>query len=282
MYATIMVPALGDGSDDAALGTGFAVGRLFGAHLDCVHVHPAPGSGIETMAAALPYGNIGDAYVRMVEDTDKQLSTRARAAFDAACAAQKPAEETDPENRGAFSVAWREFRGRTDLITQARYYDLTVTAGGPSDITGNLVLGCGRPVLLASTKAPANLAGTVAIAWKETPEAARAVTAAMPLLKKAERVVVIAANEGQGSEPTARTAARLASQLAWHGIDAQTRCVLTPVELAAEAVLGSTREAGADCLVMGAYGHSRTSEFVFGGFTRYVLHNDTLPLLLFH
>jgi nucleotide-binding universal stress UspA family protein len=33
---------------------------------------------------------------------------------------------------------------------------------------------------------------------------------------------------------------------------------------------------------MGAYGHSRVREFVFGGFTRRVLQGAELPVLLFH
>jgi len=56
---------------------------------------------------------------------------------------------------------------------------------------------------------------TVMVAWKDAREAARALTAAMPLLSDAKRVVVAAVVEGQ---PCANTAAIVASQLAWHGI----------------------------------------------------------------
>ena len=53
------------------------------------------------------------------------------------------------------------------------------------------------------------------------------------------------------------------------------------------AVVASPEELGrqivdADILVMGAYGHSRLQEFVFGGFTRHVLNNNTMPVLMFH
>lgn len=35
-------------------------------------------------------------------------------------------------------------------------------------------------------------------------------------------------------------------------------------------------------MVMGCYGHSRLSEFVFGGATRYILRHMTIPVLMSH
>ncbi|HTT84203.1 MAG TPA: universal stress protein [Rhizomicrobium sp.] len=42
------------------------------------------------------------------------------------------------------------------------------------------------------------------------------------------------------------------------------------------------RDVSSDLLVMGGYGHSRTRELIFGGFTRAVLHEAKLPVLLTH
>jgi nucleotide-binding universal stress UspA family protein len=144
-------------------------------------------------------------------------------------------------------------------------------------------MGSGRPVVVAPAKRSLSVTRTVAIAWKETAEAARAVSAAMPLLLKAERVVVIAANESEGGgTATVRSAHRLVEQLAWHGIKAEPFTVLSRSPSPVEAVLNMADEVRADILIMGAYGRSRTSEFVFGGFTRHVLNNETLPVFLFH
>jgi nucleotide-binding universal stress UspA family protein len=49
-----------------------------------------------------------------------------------------------------------------------------------------------------------------------------------------------------------------------------------------DAIIETARERQADLLVMGAYGHSRLREFIFGGFTRRILDGVDLPVLLFH
>jgi nucleotide-binding universal stress UspA family protein len=283
MYATIMVPAAGDGTDEAALNMALVLGRTFGAHIDFVRARHAAGAGMHSVAGALPAGNLGDAYVRMVNETDERLGEAAHKAFDAVCARHALNITSDPEARGALTIASRECGGTADLISQARYSDLVVTAGGPPGIAGDLLIGCGRPVVLAPAKAPEGVTRAVAVAWKETAEAARAVTAAIPLLKTAERVVVIVANETEGGAArTAQSATRLTQHLAWHGIRAETLTILSQARSAPEAVLNMAGEAGADILVMGGYGHSRTREFVFGGFTRHVLNNETLPVFLVH
>ena len=231
-------------------------------------------------AALLPEGNLGDAYVKMVEDADVQLSADAKAAFERVCGAHAFRRSTDPESRGEPSIACRDCTSG-NMVAEARYFDLIVTAGGASH-TSDLVMGCGRPVVLAPARARDAINRTVAIAWKETAEAARAVTSAMPLLLKSERVVVIAANEGDGPSRIADSAARLVTQLGWHGTRAEARPILSEVRDVPEAILGEANDVGADLLVMGAYGHSRLTEFVFGGVTRHVLNNDTLPVLMFH
>jgi nucleotide-binding universal stress UspA family protein len=283
MFATIMVPALGDGTDETALNMAVVFGKAFGAHVDFVRNHPPISAPVEAVAAALPAGNLGHAYVEMVRDTDEQLTASARKALDAICKSHDIPLCIDPEARGELSFAYREAGAESDAVSEARFYDLVVTAGGPPGIASDIVIGSGRPVVLSPAKTPSCVTRTVAIAWKETAEAARAVTAAMPLLRKAERVVVISANEREGSgTATAKSAHRLVEQLAWHGIKAEPYTVLSRVHSAANSVLNMADEAGADILVMGAYGHSRTREFVFGGFTRHVLNHETLPVFLFH
>jgi nucleotide-binding universal stress UspA family protein len=49
-----------------------------------------------------------------------------------------------------------------------------------------------------------------------------------------------------------------------------------------DALLNRIADLGADMLVMGAYGHSRAREAVFGGATRDVLDRMTVPVLMSH
>jgi nucleotide-binding universal stress UspA family protein len=137
----------------------------------------------------------------------------------------------------------------------------------------------GRPVLLVPDAAPPGQLRIAAIAWKDVPEAARAVTAAMPLLEKLERVFVF--NAGEDDQPGA-DCTPVVRQLEWHGITAEARHVDPKGRDAAEAVLDSATAVGCQLLVMGAYGRNRMTEFLFGSFTTHALANPSLPILLFH
>jgi hypothetical protein len=76
---------------------------------------------------------------------------------------------------------------------------------------------CGRPLLLAPRKAPTSLTAKVAIAWKDTQEAARAVSAAMPFLRKAKSVIILCVPEDKGGGGAGPSTAELVENLVWHG-----------------------------------------------------------------
>ena len=129
--------------------------------------------------------------------------------------------------------------------------------------------------------APASaLPDTVVIAWKPTPEAARAVTAAMPFLSMAREIVImtVAENETTIQEEGAD---RLMANLRWDGFAASVRRLKPGPPGAAETSLAAAREQAA-LLVMGGYGHSRLREWIFGGFTQRVLRSAEVPVLIAH
>jgi nucleotide-binding universal stress UspA family protein len=141
----------------------------------------------------------------------------------------------------------------------------------------------GRPVLFVPDHPLTTIGSAVAIAWKETTEAAHAVTASMPLLAHAQRVIALTVVEPDaGSSRDVEPPEKLASKLRSHGIQAEGRSVLPAGHDAWRALVQNAREMGADLIVMGAYGHSRVRELVFGGFTRGVLEDCDLPVLLQH
>jgi nucleotide-binding universal stress UspA family protein len=118
------------------------------------------------------------------------------------------------------------------------------------------------------------------VSWKATAEAARAVGAALPLLVKAERVVLLGVKERDPS--LASSLDDLCSQLAWHGINADVDFRSTVTGPIREVLLSAIRSHDADLVVMGAYGHSRTRQTIFGGFTRSVLESSEIAALLMH
>jgi len=120
---------------------------------------------------------------------------------------------------------------------------------------------------------------TVVVAWKATPEAARAVTAAMPFLSRSKKILIVTVAEEQSVSD--EEGARLMTSLAWHGLDASTRHLRPDTHGAADTLLAAAAEEGA-LLVMGAYGHSRLREWIFGGFTERVLRDAAVPVLMMH
>jgi nucleotide-binding universal stress UspA family protein len=135
-------------------------------------------------------------------------------------------------------------------------------------------------VLVAPLTAPASVGRVVSIAWKDTREAAGAVSAAQPFIAQAEHVVILTIDED--SEPDDRSAERLRHVLLWHNPHVTTRRLVREHGSVAETLLAAAQRAGSDLLVMGGYGHTRLREAVFGGFTRHVLEHADLPVLMAH
>lgn len=284
MFKTIFVAPAGIASDTSAFETAFLVARLFGAHLSCLHVRPDWAQMATAVPAALGGGFISEEVFNALEEGRKILREQARKGFDTFLSRRKVPTASSPGLHGV-SASWHEEEGdqAEKITTEGRFHDLIVlsrphTEGLTIEETGAIILSGGRPVLLAPERAPENLAPTIAIAWKETPEAARAVTAAMPLIEKSEKVFVFSA----GEDSTVESAGRLANELHWHGVRADAHHLARDGVSDPESVLDAAEGRGADLLVMGGYGHARMREWVFGGFTRHVLQTTRLPVFLFH
>ena len=286
MIKTVLVSLTGDASDESALETAYLLARPFEAHLDCLHVSPdwsemASEVAVTDMEGAMAAGDLFGA----LEDEAAKAAGEARRHFTEFCNRWHLPEAQEPPGPRAVSVAWRPVQGRTAEIpvAQARFRDLAVFGRTPEGRgLDSAILETGRPVVLAPKQAPENLAPTVAIAWKDAPEAARAITAAMPLLMKADKVLVLCADEGLGPQASIESAEGIAVYLRWHGLSAESHYVAPGTRRISEAIMQSAADNRADLLVMGAYGHSRIREIVLGGVTRDVLHDARLPVLFFH
>ena len=136
----------------------------------------------------------------------------------------------------------------------------------------------GQPVLLLPSSVPAEprFGRTIAIAWRDNdPGAAQALDAALPLLRRAARVLVLRA--GTGAVPTSLPAA-----LADAGIRATVLPLARGEGPVGATLLATAAAQGADLLVMGAYTHGPWREALLGGVTRHVLTHAALPVLLRH
>jgi nucleotide-binding universal stress UspA family protein len=138
-------------------------------------------------------------------------------------------------------------------------------------------------VIVSPKQTAKDAARNIVIAWKPTAEAARAVDAAIPLLCRADKVTVAVATEDAADEAyAAHMASALATRLAWHGVKANPRVLGQSGSDPEEKIASLLGELRADFLVMGAYGHGRTRELIFGGFTRHMLQHTPVATLMAH
>jgi len=135
------------------------------------------------------------------------------------------------------------------------------------------------PLLLVPEHTKPFLIRTVAVAWEDSPAAIDALDAAMPLLRAAEWVVVLVAEEGHKSVALPPA---LSDALHRHEAHAEVRRFSLDGRHVGEAVLDEAAASGADLLVMGAFTHPRFIEALFGGATREVLEGTGIPVLLHH
>ena len=133
--------------------------------------------------------------------------------------------------------------------------------------------------MILSAAGLATLPETIVIAWKATPEAARAVGAAMPFLSTAKQIFVVTVAEDRDLPD--EEGARLLTSLRWHGFNVSMRRLPPGPQGAASTLLAAAAEQAA-LVVMGAYGNSRLRQWIFGGFTRYILRGAEVPVLMMH
>ncbi|MDM7944093.1 MAG: universal stress protein [Hydrogenophaga sp.] len=178
--------------------------------------------------------------------------------------------------------------GPWGFARQALYADLVILgqhdpddpAGGelPADFVSSLLLESGRPALvLPRTGVIGPVGRTVLVAWKETREAARALSAALPWLQRSDSVHAVCFGEDVQAPLNS-----LRACLKVHGVGLTMHAGGPEDAEVGNRLLSMATDVGADLLVMGCYGHGRAREWVLGGATRTVLTTMTLPVLMAH
>jgi len=292
-YRTIFVAVSGGSASRGALGLSCRLARRFGAHVEALHVRADPRDAAVAFGDGFGSPGVGELMERTAQEV-AETATRAKQQFDKVIAEQglkleleppvpKPGETAAP----APSAAWREATGFAgDLVPrQGQLCDLVVLGRSDrvvdqphSDVLEDTVMRCGRPVLLAPAEPSSELGQTIAIAWNASPEAARAIAGALPLLRQAKAVRVMTLGDTDTGDGLA-----LVKALAWRGVAATARHILAVRGAGPGAqLLAGARDDGADMLVMGGYGKAPWREMLLGGATREVVGTSLLPILIAH
>lgn len=269
----ILLPITQHGTTEACAAAAFSLAERSGALLEALHPCPAPSERLPYSTELSPFY-----FEELIDVGKKQVSLEKRLARKwlgktARAHPKAHAELVSIEGLVAPCVAMR-----------AKVADLTVL---PSIDAGEelfwagardaALFHSGRPLLVVPKGAEGAVGETVVIAWKDAVEAVRAVMAAQPFLVKAKRIRLVSVAERGKDE----TAAAMADYLTKAGLRVELTTAALDSREVGEVLLDAVTGRGV-LLVMGAYGHWRWREWVFGGATHYVLRNTAVPVLMMH
>jgi len=270
-YKTVMVNLALDRSNDGRLEIAAELVKRFNAHAIGIAAGEfSPPLYFTTGAQAQNFVDLGRAAIK------KRLA------------------EVEASFRAAMRNQAAEWRCAEDFPTrfiaqQARAADIIVVAEDGRDAiadpftqtnSSDLLMQTGRPLLVVPDGGDWLDLRSVLIAWKDTPEARRAVADALPILREAKDVIVVEIVENEADRPAALAGVQdLVAWLLRHGVIASERVPeeCGSVETQLEKIAS---ELGAGLVVAGAYGHSRFHEWVFGGVTKRLLNPSRRCTLL--
>lgn len=179
-----------------------------------------------------------------------------------------------PDSRKKLTVG---MAGRVhDLIVIGQPQTLASIAGATFE---DALFESGRPVLMVPKANPPIVGDNVGIAWNGSTETAQTVALAMPFLKQAKRIVVIAVGRQHMPEPGPE-GEELARMLIHEGMTVSLRSAVGRQKRQGESFLHEAEVAGVDLLLKGAYTRSRLRQAIFGGATRHIILESTIPVLM--
>jgi nucleotide-binding universal stress UspA family protein len=263
----ILLFAHDDAGQEARINVALDLRRALGGHLLCVDVTIIP-------EEVTDYAGMGGSALLLADEELNETRNAARLRL-------RLTRENVPfdwvDATGDLATCIRDASGLADLVVANRQLD---HSGFPHmmELVGKLVVEAQLPVLAVPETATGFAAnGQAVVAWDGSASAQAALRAAVPLLKRAGGVTLLYIDDGSIKQPLGEAV----QYLARHGIAADVR---REQKLAkpAEILLEAAQAGEADYIVMGAYGHARMLEELFGGTTARLLTESPVPLFLVH
>jgi nucleotide-binding universal stress UspA family protein len=276
MIRDVVVNLSGDTAQDFAAAYAVSVAQAFEAHLGGVAFVYEP---------VIPGSLLGGIPTDLIEAQREENAKTAKAAvarFEAAVA------------RAGISAQSRimdaSVEGAADLFGRiARRFDLAVVGQarpgeGASEelLIEGALFESGRPVVVVPyvQERPLSLERAL-VCWDGSRPAARAIADALPFLRRAKSVEIVAVSgeRGKGRE---LVGTNMAAHLARHGLAVELKRISAGDVDVPSTIRKYAVDGGASFMVMGGYGHSRLREFILGGVTRTILASTTIPVLMSH
>lgn len=276
-YKTIVVHV--DFDDRAALRVDFTALLALACDAHLVGLHLLPPLRLPSYTHAALGSEVIGSQQRLAEQRAAELEQMFREAM---------------RHHGLTRSEWRSAHGDPieSMNLHARYADLLVVGQSsaderssvPAGFAETVALTAGRPLMVipyAGRFKPSFRHALVC--WNASREATRAVTDALPLLRNTQKTTVVTFNARPSSTGHGQTpGADLALFLARHQVNAEVSNEIAHDIDIGDAIVSRAADLDADLLVMGAYGHARMRELIFGGATRSLMRQMTMPVLMSH
>jgi nucleotide-binding universal stress UspA family protein len=278
-FKTILVPVEQYDLMDSTLQTALLLARQFDSYIEGFALRvPIP--------AAFAIGDVGAVPIEALKQDIEESEKRGRSLFENFMREHGVTRGGDTK---ALSSGWLQGAPEGDHFvgSHGRVFDAIVLGKPGRDPSGprmttleSALFESGRPVLIAPPSPRPQMGSNVLIAWNCSTEQARATAFAMPILKRANRVIVLTV-EGGAAVP-GPTGQQLCRYLQFNEVPAKPMSVGLDGRLTGEVILAHAKALGCDLLIKGAYTQSRLRQMIFGGTTRYILSNAELPVLMAH
>lgn len=274
----------------ASGGPGDAAGLAFAAYLARQHESIAEvlpvyaDSAADMIALGMTLGaTLSRDAVEQLAAAEREVHARIVTAAEAAA---RRADVASGAGEGAprLAVMTRGLQPSHALSRETALADLVVLGqaalgAGPGQQLAGQTLIADRAPLLVARGDPDRLGGAAAIAWDGSPQAGRAVKAALPLLAMASGIHVLQCVTGLDRRAADPDIDDLNRYLKLHGVGEGVAMLVEGADEGA-ALVGGAQARDVGLLVAGAWGHSRLRETVFGGATRAFLRAGDGPSLL--
>lgn len=260
---------------DTRMQTALSLARRSSGHVTCIHATP--------VEAYVAFDSFGGVFV--MEQVMEALGEQ-EAAVQARVEAQFGKEDVSWDYRkstGSIPQVLLSYAALADVIVTGRSQHGEKGRRAALGKLGDIVMKSPVPVVIpGQERADFDPSGRVIVAWNDSYEAANAVRAALPLLKYASSVDVIRVEEPAKQNDGLFPSTRLLEYLSRHDVHANLVVENIEPEFIAGALVAAALDGGASHIVLGGYGHSRISEYVFGGVTRAMLESSPVNLVIAH
>ena len=279
---TILIPAEDHDAMPAVLEGARLIAKIFDSYMEGFAVRPSPG----TYVTVEPVSSLA-----ISGAFEADTANQAKAEFEAFMRTHN-VPRGGQERPAVYSYNWPRDEAAEDAYigSYGRLFDLIVLGRpGPSPENPRMpplesaLFDSGRPVLIMPKNQPATIGRNVLVAWNRSTEQAHTNTLALPLLHRADKVTVLMVEGGATTGPSGEEATM---HLRRNGIKAEALNIQRGERISGEAIGAITLEQaaslGCDLIIKSAYTQSRLRQMIFGGATRHILANATLPVLMAH